>query len=116
MSEALKIAALQSQQKSMGAGILLTIFFGGFGMFYKSIAAGIICSILEIIFYCLIFVLIGFFLLPIFHIIVIVLMYQHIKDYNAKLFYTAMAQIRRTAQLKLLNPLTLSALHKSPRQ
>lgn len=91
MSEALKLAALQSQQKSTAVGVLLTLFFGGFGMFYVSMKAGIICSILEIILWILVFVFIGAILLPIFHIIVIVLAITSINQYNQNIIIKAMA-------------------------
>lgn len=48
-SDAIRIAKVQMQQKSMGFGLLLTLLFGGFGVFYFSTLGGIVCSIIEIV-------------------------------------------------------------------
>lgn len=48
-SDAIRIARMQMQQKSMGVGLILTLLFGGFGVFYFSTVGGIVCSIIEIV-------------------------------------------------------------------
>lgn len=47
--DVLTAAKIQLQAKSMVAGILLPLFFGGLGVFYVSFIGGLICVILEIL-------------------------------------------------------------------
>lgn len=48
-SDAIRIAKMRMQQKSIGFGLLLTLLFGGFGVFYFSTLGGIVCSIIEVV-------------------------------------------------------------------
>jgi uncharacterized membrane protein len=80
--ETLKI---QIQSKNLGIGVILTLLFGGFGLFYASISGGIIMTILELISIVLCFVFIGFVLLPIVHVIAIIWTVVAIQNHNKKL-------------------------------
>ncbi|CAK7031826.1 MAG: hypothetical protein DELT_02822 [Desulfovibrio sp.] len=48
-NDAVAAARIQLQAKSMVAGILLTLLFGGLGVFYVSIFWGILCTLFEIV-------------------------------------------------------------------
>ncbi|MBM2813430.1 MAG: hypothetical protein HW421_192 [Ignavibacteria bacterium] len=71
--------------KSRGASVLLTIFFGGLGLLYATTKGGIIMTIVEVINLFLCFLVIGFFLLPIIHIITIVWGLKAVDSYNKEL-------------------------------
>ena len=94
MTDSWKVAAAMSQQKSPVLAVVLVFFFGGFGMFYVSIKAGIICSIIEIILWFLCFVIIGLVLVPIFHISLIIYVIITISKYNQDVIAKAAAADR----------------------
>lgn len=48
-NESQRIVVVSSGEKSMAATILLTLFFGPLGLFYSSVAGGIVMLILSII-------------------------------------------------------------------
>ncbi len=52
-------AAIMIQSKNMGLAIVLTLLFGGIGLFYATIAGGIIMSILMIITLIIAFLTLG---------------------------------------------------------
>jgi len=48
MSDLKKLAIVQTQSKSLAAGLFLALFFGGFGMLYAGIIWGIIGIVIEL--------------------------------------------------------------------
>lgn len=54
MSDAEKMILAQIKSKSLAVGVILTLFFGGFGTFYVSIIGGIVCSVIELILWLII--------------------------------------------------------------
>jgi len=68
--------------KSEGVSIILTIIFGGLGLLYSTTKGGIIMSIIEFINFFLCFIIIGFFLLPIIHIISVIWGLKAVRTYN----------------------------------
>jgi hypothetical protein len=80
-------AAILIQSKSLGVGLILTFLFGGLGLFYVSVMAGIIGSILELI--CIVITLITFgigaiLLIP-FHIICFIWAVVAVNNHNKRL-------------------------------
>lgn len=82
-------AMILTQSKSMGLGVVLTLFFGGLGVFYASILGGILMTLAELASLVLCFVVIGFFLLPIVHIIALIWTVVAINSHNQKLLARA---------------------------
>ena len=102
MSESLRTALVQSQQKSVGIGMLLTLFFGGLGMFYVSIIMGILFTIIEIVLVVVAVFTMGIgllFLLP-YHIFTVLVTIFFIRSYNKKLFTKAIEQEDKIAAAK----------------
>lgn len=60
MSDAEKMILAQIKSKSLAVGVILTLFFGGFGTFYVSIIGGIICSAIELVLWVIIIFTAGF--------------------------------------------------------
>ena len=90
MDESLLVAKLKLQSKSMLIGLLLTFFFGGFGVFYFSTWGGVICSILEILLWIIAFFTFGFgaiLLIPA-HLIFVIYTAISINRHNKKLLET----------------------------
>lgn len=87
MNDNLAIAKIQLQSKSMGLGIVLTLLFGGFGMFYVSILSGIICSIIELVLLFISFLTfgLGVILIVPFHIVLLIYTVVAINIHNKKL-------------------------------
>lgn len=87
MSESMQVAKLQMQSKSMLIGLLLTLFFGGFGVFYFSTLGGIICAIIEIILWVVSFFTFGLGVLIVvpFHLICVIYTAIAINGHNKKL-------------------------------
>ena len=54
-----RAAMIKIQSKNLLLGLLLTLLFGGFGVFYASIIGGIICSILQLISLAIVFLTLG---------------------------------------------------------
>jgi hypothetical protein len=48
-----------SQRKSVGVGVLLTLLFGGFGVFYASVVGGAILSALQVLFFVIALLTLG---------------------------------------------------------
>ena len=78
-------AIILTQSKNMGLGVVLTLFFGGFGLFYASIVGGILMTLAELLSLALCFVVIGFFMLPVVHIVSLVWTILAINGHNKKL-------------------------------
>jgi len=80
-------AIVLTQSKSMPVGILITWFFGGFGVFYVSIIGGLVLGGLEFILWIVTFFTLGFgliLLIPL-HIIALIWTYMGVKKHNNKL-------------------------------
>ena len=78
-------ARILTQSKNMGLGVVLTLFFGGFGVFYASIIGGILMTLAELLSLALCFVVIGFFMLPVVHIVSLIWTIVAIDSHNKKL-------------------------------
>lgn len=90
-SDAIRIARMQMQQKSMGVGLVLTFIFGGFGIFYTSTLGGILCSIIEVLAVLIIFFFtlgLGLPLLFILHLIFVIITAISINARNKRLLRT----------------------------
>lgn len=87
--KSMKLMMAQMNQKNVSIGVLLTFFFGGLGLFYASIAGGIIMTILELIAWATTLIGIGFLLLPIIHIGCIIWAVVAINNHNKKLLQMA---------------------------
>lgn len=87
MSDQMKIARVQMQSKSMVLGLVLTFFLGGFGIFYVSIIGGVICAILELALWVVVFMSMGLlsFLAWVFHLIMMLYVAVAISSHNKKL-------------------------------
>ncbi|MDR1932353.1 MAG: hypothetical protein LBQ57_05955 [Spirochaetales bacterium] len=72
------------QQKNLAVGVILTIFFGGLGMFYTSVKWGIIGIIGEAIAWATIIVFIGVILIPLWHIVCIIITVLSINKQNGR--------------------------------
>jgi len=80
-------AIILTQSKSMAVGLILTWFFGGFGVFYVSILGGVLLGLLEFILWIVTFATLGFgvlLLIPL-HIIALVWVYIGVKNHNNRL-------------------------------
>ena len=87
MNDNLAAAKLQIQAKSMGLGIVLTLLFGGFGIFYVSLFGGIICSLIEVTLLLLSILTFGlgiFIVIP-FHILLLIYTVVAINNHNKNL-------------------------------
>ena len=79
------------QAKSVAMAILLTIFFGGLGVFYVSVPGGIIMSIVTVIVWFISFVTFGIggiVLIPLVHGISIIWAIVGVNNHNKKLTMT----------------------------
>ncbi len=80
-------ARVQLGGKSMGVGVILTILFGGLGMFYLSIFWGIVGLLVEgalILITFLSFGLFGFSL-PVWHVVCVIITVVYINGHNRSL-------------------------------
>lgn len=89
--KSMKLLMAQMNQKSVAAGVVLTFFFGGLGLFYASIVGGVVMTILELIAWATTLIGIGFLLLPIIHIGCIIWAIVAINNHNKKLLQMAAA-------------------------
>jgi len=82
-----KTAAILTQSKSTGIAALLTLLFGGWGLFYVSIVSGLIATLIEIILGIVTFITFGFglVLLVPFHIICLIWAMSAVNKYNRNL-------------------------------
>lgn len=87
--ETTRLMIAQMNQKNLGLGVLLTFFFGGLGLLYSTIPGGITMAILEVIAWLLMFVGIGFVLVPLIHISSIIWSIVAINAHNRKLLEAA---------------------------
>ena len=80
-------ARIQLQQKSLFLALILTIFFGGLGVLYVSIIAGIIFTILEGILWVITFLTFGFgyFLVVFLHVVCVIYAAIAVNSHNKKL-------------------------------
>ena len=80
-------AIILTQSKSLGIGLLLTFFFGGFGVFYVSTVGGIVASIIQGIGIILTIITfgVGALLLFPFHLICIIWVAVAVKKHNERL-------------------------------
>lgn len=85
-SDAIRLAKAQMQQKNMLVGLLLTFFFGGFGVFYCTTIGGIICTILEVILWLVAIFTFGFGapLILVGHFIFVIVTAVYINSRNKK--------------------------------
>lgn len=80
-------AAVMVQAKSVGLAFVLTLFFGGLGLFYASITGGIVISIIEVLALIVAFVTLGIggVLLPVIHVVAIIWAIFATQQHNTKL-------------------------------
>lgn len=80
-------AAVKLQGKSLGLGVILTIVFGGLGMFYLSIGWGLTGLILEGLCIFLSFISGGIlaFLLFLWHVICVIITVVSINNHNRRI-------------------------------
>ena len=87
MSDLKQLAMVQTQSKSLAAGLFLALFFGGFGMLYAGLIWGLIGICVELILW-LIFVLtagLGFFLIVPWHILAALITMASVNMHNKRL-------------------------------
>lgn len=80
-------AIILTQSKSMAAGMIITWFFGGLGVFYVSLLGGLVLGGLELVAWIVTFATLGFgviLLIPI-HIVALVWTYLGVKKHNTRL-------------------------------
>lgn len=87
MSDLKKLAIVQTQSKSMAAGIFLTLFFGGFGLLYAGVILGLIGIFIELVILALSFFTFGLggLLLVPWHILAVLITMFCISSHNKKL-------------------------------
>ena len=104
MSEALKIAALKAQQKNLAAGVVLTVLFGGLGLLYVSIMAGIIAIVIGLVLFLITTFTLGLggiLFLP-YWVICIIYAIVAINGHNRRLYGNAMSAEKK-AEAKAAN-------------
>lgn len=81
------MARVRLEGKSLGLGVVLTIIFGGLGMFYLSVAWGLIGLIIEGFLWVMTFLSMGIFsfLLVGWHIVAVIITVIHINNNNRRL-------------------------------
>ena len=80
-------AMVLTQSKPLWVGVILTLFFGGFAVFYVSILGGIVMGLFEIVFTAVTFMTLGIglvFLLPL-HLIALLWVILGVKRHNNRL-------------------------------
>lgn len=83
-------AIIMTKKKSAGVSVILTLLFGGLGLFYSSIIGGILMTIVEVITFGVALVTFGFgvVLFPIVHLVCIAWGIFSVNSYNNKLIRT----------------------------
>jgi len=76
---------LNAPIKSVGVSVVLSIVFGGLGLFYSSVKGGIIMTIAQFINFWLCFIVIGLFLIPVIHLICVAWGVIAVNKYNEEL-------------------------------
>jgi hypothetical protein len=84
-------AIILTKTKNMALAVILTILFGGLGLFYASIVGGIVMTVLEIIIVIAGFVTVGiaWLLIPLLHIINLIWAIVAVKKHNARIIAAA---------------------------
>lgn len=84
-------AAILINAKSSGLGVILSLFFGGLGLFYASVMGGIIMTIITVLVWILALVTfgIGLILVPVVHLICVIWAVVAIKNHNNRLLSMA---------------------------
>lgn len=87
MSDLRQLAIVQTQSKSLAAGLFLTLFFGGFGMLYAGIIWGLIGIFIELVLWTLTLFSagLGVFLLVPWHILAALITMVSISNHNKRL-------------------------------
>jgi hypothetical protein len=84
-------AVILTKTKSTATAVILTLFFGGLGLFYASIVGGIVMTILEIL--CIVVGVftfgLGFLLIPVIHIVTLIWAVVAVKKHNSRLVQMA---------------------------
>jgi len=83
-----KAVAAMIQTKSVGVAVILTVLFGGLGVFYVSIVGGIVMGIITAIAWLITVATLGiagFVLVPIVHGIAIIWAIVGVNNHNKKL-------------------------------
>ena len=80
-------AIIMTQTKSTGLAVLLTLLFGGFGVFYATTLGGIVMAIVELIGWALVVVTLGFgiVLVPVIHVIALIWCVVAVNNHNKQL-------------------------------
>jgi hypothetical protein len=80
-------AAVMVQAKSVGLAFVLTLLFGGLGLFYASIVGGIVISILELLAVIVAFLTLGIggVLIPVLHVVAVIWAIIATQQHNGKL-------------------------------
>ena len=80
-------ARVQLQGKSLGLGVVLTIIFGGLGMFYLSIGWGLVGLVVEGVLWVMAFLTAGLlgFLLFGWHVLCVIITVISINNHNRRL-------------------------------
>ncbi|GAB6096777.1 hypothetical protein JCM14469_30300 [Desulfatiferula olefinivorans] len=87
-------AVILTQSKSTGVAVVLTLLFGGLGLFYVGATSAIFMTIIEVILMFITFITLGFgivLLLP-FHIVALILAITGVNRHNAKLISSTCAR------------------------
>lgn len=71
--------------KSVGISVVLSIIFGGLGLLYSDVKAGVIMSIIQFINFWLCFLVIGLFLIPVIHLICVAWGVSAVNKYNMEI-------------------------------
>lgn len=80
-------AVILTQSKSTAVAVLLTLFFGGLGLFYVGTKSAILMTIIEVVLVVITFITLGFggiLLIP-FHIVALILAISGVNKHNARL-------------------------------
>ena len=73
-----------AQSKSVGLGVVLTLVFGGFGVFYASILGGIVMALAELVALALCLVFVGALMLPVVHAVSLIWTIVAINAHNRR--------------------------------
>ncbi len=71
--------------KSVGVSVVLSIIFGGLGLLYSDVKAGVIMSIIQFINFWLCFIFIGLFLIPVIHLVCVAWGVLAVNKYNKEM-------------------------------
>lgn len=71
--------------KSVGVSVVLSLIFGGLGLLYSDVKAGVIMTIVQFINFWLCFIVIGLFLIPVIHLICVAWGVSAVNQYNKEM-------------------------------